>query len=251
MSTGRLGEGDTAVQQTIFDAKADLLTATAADTPARLAVGTNNHTLIADSSAATGLSYAAGSKATLTTTGDILYASSANTPARLGIGSSGQVLTVSGGIPGWATASSSSTFAGCRVYKSAAQSIPNATGTAITFNSEDFDTDNYHSTSTNTSRITIPAGKAGYYFITGRCYFGAVGSVKPFAASIIKNGTTNIGGIEIDSSVTYETGRQVSGISYLSVGDYVELYAYQETGGNFDVTQNNNRTMLAVGLLGA
>jgi len=37
------------------------------------------------------------------TTGDIIYASAANTPARLGIGSSAQVLTVSGGIPAWAT----------------------------------------------------------------------------------------------------------------------------------------------------
>lgn len=37
------------------------------------------------------------------TTGDTIYASSANTPARLGIGSSGQVLTVSGGVPAWAT----------------------------------------------------------------------------------------------------------------------------------------------------
>jgi hypothetical protein len=39
MSIGRLGAGDTAIQPTIFDAKADLLTATAADTPARLTVG--------------------------------------------------------------------------------------------------------------------------------------------------------------------------------------------------------------------
>jgi hypothetical protein len=39
MSTGRLGAGDTAIQPTILNAKADLLTATAADTPARLAVG--------------------------------------------------------------------------------------------------------------------------------------------------------------------------------------------------------------------
>lgn len=39
----------------------------------------------------------------VTTTGDIIYASGANTPARLGIGSSAQVLTVSGGIPAWAT----------------------------------------------------------------------------------------------------------------------------------------------------
>jgi len=41
-----------------------------------------------------------------TTTGDLIYASSANTPARLGIGSTSQVLTVSGGVPTWATPSS-------------------------------------------------------------------------------------------------------------------------------------------------
>ena len=38
-----------------------------------------------------------------TTTGDIIYASGANTPARRAIGSTGQVLTVSGGVPTWAT----------------------------------------------------------------------------------------------------------------------------------------------------
>jgi hypothetical protein len=42
-------------------------------------------------------------KTLTTTTGDIIYASSANTPARLGIGSTSQVLTVSGGVPTWAT----------------------------------------------------------------------------------------------------------------------------------------------------
>ena len=39
----------------------------------------------------------------MTTTGDTIYSSSGSTPARLGIGSTGQVLTVSGGIPSWAT----------------------------------------------------------------------------------------------------------------------------------------------------
>lgn len=41
--------------------------------------------------------------ALLTTTGDTIYASGASTPARLGIGTTGQVLTVSGGVPTWAT----------------------------------------------------------------------------------------------------------------------------------------------------
>jgi hypothetical protein len=44
-------------------------------------------------------------KTLTTTTGDIIYASGANTPARLGIGSSAQVLTVSSGVPAWATPS--------------------------------------------------------------------------------------------------------------------------------------------------
>lgn len=48
-----------AIQNAIVDAKGDLITATAADTPARLAVGTNGHILTADSTAATGIKWAA------------------------------------------------------------------------------------------------------------------------------------------------------------------------------------------------
>lgn len=42
----------------------------------------------------------------MTTTGDTIYSSSGSTPARLGIGTTGQVLTVAGGVPSWATPSS-------------------------------------------------------------------------------------------------------------------------------------------------
>jgi hypothetical protein len=45
----------------------------------------------------------AGMTNPMTTTGDTIYSSSGSTPARLGIGSTGQVLTVSGGLPTWAT----------------------------------------------------------------------------------------------------------------------------------------------------
>jgi hypothetical protein len=46
-----------AIQNAIVDAKGDIVAASAADTPARLAVGSNGETLVADSSTSTGLRY--------------------------------------------------------------------------------------------------------------------------------------------------------------------------------------------------
>jgi hypothetical protein len=55
-----------AIQNTIVDAKGDLIAATAADTPARLAVGTNGQVLTADSTAATGLAWATSTSGGMT-----------------------------------------------------------------------------------------------------------------------------------------------------------------------------------------
>jgi hypothetical protein len=49
-----------AIQNSIVDAKGDIVAASANDTPARLAVGNNGETLVADSSTSTGLRYTAG-----------------------------------------------------------------------------------------------------------------------------------------------------------------------------------------------
>ena len=71
-----------AIQNTIVDAKGDLIGATAADTPARLAVGTNGQLLTADSTAATGLAWTtvATSAFTKVTSGTFSAVSSVSLP---------------------------------------------------------------------------------------------------------------------------------------------------------------------------
>jgi len=60
MTIGRIPSVEGGIQPTIVDAKGDLIVATAADTVARLAVGTNDYVLTAASGETTGLKWAAG-----------------------------------------------------------------------------------------------------------------------------------------------------------------------------------------------
>ena len=81
----------------------DTMYASAANTPARLAVGTGLYTLQTNSGA-TAPEWAASPQSVMTATGDILYASGANTLAKLAKGSDDEVLTLASGVPSWAAA---------------------------------------------------------------------------------------------------------------------------------------------------
>ena len=68
MTVGRIPSVEGGIQPTIFDAKADLLTATANDTPARLAVGADYGFLQALASESTGLKWDSGAYTSYTPT---------------------------------------------------------------------------------------------------------------------------------------------------------------------------------------
>jgi len=166
----------------------------------------------------------------LTTTGDIIYASSASNPARLGIGSSAQVLTVAGGVPSWATPSTTPTFSGVSLSQSASTtSISNNTNTTVLFDTEEFDTDAYHSTATNTGRITIPAGKAGKYAINA-AFFWQNNGTGVRRLQIFKNGSVYASTL-MPPNAAEQVSVTLNLVMNLAVSDYIEAIVFQNSGG--------------------
>ena len=103
----------------------DTLYASAAHTPARLAVGTARYTLQTNSGG-TLPEWAASPQSLMTGTGDTLYSSSANTPARLAVGTGLYTLQTNSGAtaPEWAASPQSLlTGQGDILYTSAASTL--------------------------------------------------------------------------------------------------------------------------------
>jgi hypothetical protein len=187
-----------------------------------------------------------------TTLGDIEYRSStANTNTRLGIGSTGNVLTVAGGVPTWAApASTTPAFVGCSLYKSTTTSSSSSAYVTLSWDSERFDTDAFHSTSTNTSRITIPSGKAGKYRVgyTGMWSGNSVGQRQTY---IMKNGTLYGDHKAFQSAVGEPTSFQNTIIMNLIVGDYIELETYQSSGSTLTIDATEKFGFFEIEYLGA
>ena len=185
----------------------------------------------------------------MTTTGDMVYSSSGSTPARLGIGTTGQVITVAGGIPSWATPASGTTLVGCSLWNNADLVTSNNTFTSVTYNSENYDTDGFHSTSTNTNRITIPSGKGGKYEISCCIQWdnSATGLRQAF---LFKNGAGWLDFYGPASSSSRSTYFLYT-IEDLSPGDYLSIEIRQTTGGAFTAFFNGTKNYFTVNYLGA
>lgn len=134
------------------------------------------------------------------------------------------------------TGSGSATFVGARAYNSAVQNLANNTATAVTFDTELFDTDTIHSTASNTSRFTVPSGKGGKWRFTTNIAFAA-NATGWRGIYLFKNGTTKIIGSAMRHLPT--SGASTSCVTSVTIDlvatDYIEVYAIQTSGGALDI----------------
>ena len=133
----------------------------------------------------------------------------------------------------WANASYQPPASAVLATNSTTQTVNTGSTTTLTFDSERYDSDGLHSTSSNTSRLTFPT--AGKY--TVKVYVNVAANASGYRYTDVRlNGSTVIA-IDTRTAVTTDTGGGSLVFDYdFSAGDYIETRLFQNSGSNLATT---------------
>lgn len=126
------------------------------------------------------------------------------------------------------------TVVSAKVSRNGTQSIPTATTTTVIFNSEYFDTNSAHNTSTGV--FTVPTGKGGKYLVSAIVEFaGSAAGAR--SIDVLTNGTGSCCLDFLFAGSVHAAGDMLKGSTIVSVaeGNTIELQVYQNTGGNLNI----------------
>ena len=130
---------------------------------------------------------------------------------------------------------SGSTFVGAQATANAQTfSYTTTVNTLVTFNTENFDTDAFHDTGSNTGRMTIPSGKDGKYLFSAAGIF--MGTVPSYCyIKLYKNGAAVASSVAYGGQIGHvlaNSNAAVTGSVVCSAvaGDYFELYIQSDQG---------------------
>lgn len=129
---------------------------------------------------------------------------------------------------------------GARVFRSSDQTLTTSVQTPITFDSERFDSDAFHSTVSNTDRIVIPASSGGYYMIGGHVSFAANATgIRQLILTL--NGTTGIcRSGNVAGTAAGNTELSVTTLYQFAAADFITCDAFQTSGGNLAASAQAN-----------
>jgi len=119
-----------------------------------------------------------------------------------------------------------------KAERTATQSLSSGVDTAIAFNATDaYDTDAFHNPASNNTRLTIPANMGGLYLVVAAARYDT-SSAGARRLYLLVNGTTlDIGTSLAAVSSSIQMHIQATGLLVLAAADYIEVMAYQSSGG--------------------
>lgn len=119
---------------------------------------------------------------------------------------------------------------GCRVIRTTAQTIPNDTWTALSFDTEIFDYGNCW-TSANPTRLYAP--EPGLYIVSGGWTMNGAGVANAGAGIAIRvSGSTLVVVSSLTMNGSFFPSLSCSTAVWLNAGDYIEILARQITGAS-------------------
>ena len=116
----------------------------------------------------------------------------------------------------------------CRVYHSVNQSVADATGQQLVFDSEDFDNKSMHSTVSNTGLITIPSN--GLYLVTATTQWAAnaVGLRETVIVNSVAGTVAAVDQVTVGAGSSTE--QSVSTVWKALAGENFSVYVFQDSG---------------------
>jgi len=115
----------------------------------------------------------------------------------------------------------------------------------LLFDSEKYDTNAWHSVSTNTGRITVP--DSGVYLITGQVAFAAHATGLRTAYIFIDGFQRGASWVNAVTSSGERTIVPVTTMAKMTAGQYAEIYTRQKSGGNLGILGGSaNNTSFSV-----
>ena len=142
------------------------------------------------------------------------------------LGSSGDTFALASGV----TQTIANNTPAFSVRLGSTQVVGNNSATKLAFNTEDLDTNGAYDVSNY--RFTVPSGQAGTYVFTLNTSANSASDFEPMYGAIFLNGAAIQYGYGRNE---YYDSRNLTRQLVLSVGDYVEAYLYQNSGGNVTV----------------
>jgi hypothetical protein len=124
--------------------------------------------------------------------------------------------------------------------------VSDSTETIMTFDTEQWDTNSIHSTATNTGRFTVPSGYGGKWQLAADINTGNNGVSTEFY--IYVNGSYFITGFPQVTILQNARGTALATLTIefnLSASDYVEIKAWQNSGGTAQLRGQYSRVFFS------